>query len=62
MAKPGPMVHLRPKGGSAMLASLSLKAVWYRHLFQHERGRECLHLQRRDLYRISCLRRFSMRR
>jgi hypothetical protein len=25
MAKPGPMVHLRPKVGSAMLASLSLE-------------------------------------
>lgn len=24
-------------------------AVWYQHLFQHERGRECLSLHRRDL-------------
>lgn len=28
------------------------QAVWYQHLFQHERGRECLSLHRRDLCRI----------
>lgn len=28
------------------------QAVWYQHLFQHERGRECLTLHRRDLCRI----------
>lgn len=28
------------------------QAVWYQHLFQHERGRECLALHRRDLCRI----------
>lgn len=27
-------------------------AVWYQHLFQHERGRECLSLHRRDLCRM----------
>ncbi|TDK31381.1 alpha/beta hydrolase [Rhizobium deserti] len=27
-------------------------AAWYQHLFQHERGRECLTLHRRDLCRI----------
>ncbi|WP_430246110.1 alpha/beta fold hydrolase [Neorhizobium sp. DAR64861/K0K2] len=27
-------------------------AVWYQHLFQHERGRECLTLNRRDLCRM----------
>lgn len=28
------------------------QAVWYQHLFQHERGRECLSLHRRDLCRM----------
>lgn len=28
------------------------QAVWYQHLFQHERGRECLFLHRRELCRI----------
>jgi len=28
------------------------QAVWYQHLFQQERGRECLSLHRRDLCRI----------
>ncbi|MEA1651764.1 alpha/beta hydrolase [Nitrospirillum sp. BR 11164] len=28
------------------------QAVWYQHLFQHERGRECLDLHRRELCRI----------
>lgn len=28
------------------------QAVWYQHLFQHERGRECLALHRRDLCKI----------
>ena len=28
------------------------QAVWYQHLFQHERSRECLTLHRRELCRI----------
>lgn len=28
------------------------QVLWYQHLFQHERGRECLTLHRRDLCRI----------
>ncbi|SFB57101.1 alpha/beta hydrolase fold [Rhizobium sp. NFR07] len=27
-------------------------AVWYQHLFQHERGRECLSLHRRELCKM----------
>ncbi|MBB4409029.1 alpha/beta fold hydrolase [Agrobacterium radiobacter] len=37
--------------GHAYQPSLE-QAVWYQHLFQHERGRECLALHRRDLCRI----------
>lgn len=37
--------------GHSYLPSLE-NAVWYQHLFQHERGRECLTLHRRDLCRL----------
>jgi pimeloyl-ACP methyl ester carboxylesterase len=37
--------------GHAYKPSLE-QAVWYQHLFQQERGRECLSLHRRDLCRI----------
>lgn len=39
------------RNGHAYPPSLEL-AVWYQHLFQHERGRECLSRHRRELCRI----------